>query len=98
MTPGVTALPLPAGRGPPASPAALPRASRVGMIRIFGRDPEFVRGQLDATLLELAHERRPDAGGLEEPLDLAVRDAGLLEREDILHQDLVVLDAEDLRD
>ena len=47
---------------------------------------------------EAAHERGPDAGRLEVALDLAVLDAGLLEGEDVLGQDLVVLDPVDLGD
>ena len=82
-------------RGPRAEPA-LQRSCRV--VRVLGRDPELARRQLDTGPLELAHERRPDAGRLQGALDLAVAVPGLDEAEDVLGEDLVVLDPVDLGD
>jgi len=54
--------------------------------------------QLDATILELPHERRTNSGRLEPAFDLPVVEARLLIGEDFLRQDLVVLDPVDLGD
>src|SRR3972149_3738621 len=53
---------------------------------------------MDAHHLELLDELGPDAGRLEASLDLAVKDARLLEDEDVLHDDDVALHALDLGD
>ena len=84
------------GLGVTAQPAALARSR--GLLRIRWRDAELALRKLDAGLLELLHERRPDAGRDELALDLAVLHPGLLEHEDVLGQDLVVLDPVDLGD
>src|SRR5207253_6715722 len=63
--------------------------------RIDRRDAELTRRESDPVGLEDAHERRPDAGRLELADHLAVLERGLLEGEDVLHQDLVVLDPVD---
>ena len=54
--------------------------------------------EVDAHDLELLDELRPDAGRLEAALDLAFDDAGLLEDEDVLHDDDVAFHALDLGD
>src|SRR3989442_12355066 len=48
---------------------------------------EDVRRELDAGGVELRHELRADAGGPQAADDLAVDVAGLLEDEDVLHDD-----------
>ena len=48
--------------------------------------------------LELLDELGPDPGRLEAALDLALDDAGLLEDEDVLHDDDVTFHALDLGD
>src|SRR4029078_6774757 len=79
-----------------AAPAALPGAD--GLLRVLRRDAVLAGRQLDAGLLELRHERRADAGGLELADDLPVDEVPLLELEDVLGQDIVVLHPLDLRD
>src|SRR5574340_1587096 len=54
--------------------------------------------QVDAHHLELLDELGADAGRLQTALDLAVEHAGLLEDEDVLHDDDVTLHALDLGD
>src|SRR3954467_13928547 len=65
---------------------------------ILSRDAELARRQVDTLCLGPAHERRPHATRLKGALDPAVVEAGLLEREDVLDEDLVVVDPVDLGD
>src|SRR6478752_230326 len=62
------------------------------------REAEEARRQVDAHDLELLDELRPDPGRLEPALDLALDDAGLLEDEDVLHDDDIAFHALDLGD
>src|SRR5262245_28623716 len=62
------------------------------------RVAEEARRQMDAHHLELLDELRPDARRLEPALDLAFDDTGLLEDEDVLHDDDVAFHALDLGD
>src|SRR5450759_3944914 len=79
-------------------PSPLPLAGRAWSRGVLGRDAEFPGRQLDPVGLELPHERRPDPGRLEYPLDLSVSYTGLLEGEDVLGEDFVVFDPVDLGD
>src|ERR1044071_4171710 len=60
------------------------------------REAEQARWQVDAHHLELLDELGADAGRLEPSLDLALDDPGLLEHEDVLHDDDVAFHALDL--
>src|SRR3990172_1180788 len=62
------------------------------------REPEEALGQVDALDFETVYELGADAGRLEATLDLAVEDAGLLEDEDVLHDDDITFHALDLGD
>src|SRR5438309_5744968 len=56
-------------------------------------------GQVNAVGLQAIEADRPGAAGAEAAQDLAARaDAAALELEDVLHVDLIVLDADDLGD
>src|SRR6478752_339913 len=61
-------------------------------------EAEEARRQMDAHHLELLDELRSDAGRLEAALDLAFDDTGLLEDEDVLHDDDVAFHPLDLGD
>src|SRR5215208_281247 len=80
------------------APASLRLADRARSSLVLGRDPEFTRRQRDPVPLELGHERRPDTRRPQLTLDSTLPERGLLEREDVLGQDLVVLDPVDLGD
>src|SRR3954465_8898540 len=62
------------------------------------REAEDVRCHVDAHDLELLDELGPDAGWLQAALDLAFDDPGLLEDEDILHDDDVTFHPLDFGD
>src|SRR3954469_20173467 len=88
------------------APAATAATANVmtGTVRSPSRsvaEAEEARRQMDAHHLELLDELGADAGRLEATLDLALDDAGLLEDEDVLHDDDVAfhpLDLGDVRD
>src|SRR5437868_12123338 len=61
-------------------------------------EAEEARRQVDPHDLELLDELRADAGRLQATLDLALDDAGLLEDEDVLHDDDVAFHPLDLGD
>src|SRR4051812_20871367 len=80
-------------------PAARAATTRVtGMCVVLVGEAEDAVREMDAHRLELLDELRPDAGGLQAALDLAVDDAGLLENEHVLHDDGVALHPLYLRD
>src|SRR2546423_2985825 len=62
------------------------------------REAEDVRRHVDAHDLELLDELGPDAGRLQAALDLAFDDTGLLEDEDILHDDDITFHTLDFGD
>src|SRR5512141_3426713 len=85
-----------------ASAAAPATARIVGFTRALlpslVREAEEAGWEVDPLDLELLDELGPDPGRLEPALDLALDHAGLLEDEDVLHDDDVALHPLDLGD
>src|SRR6202795_1694126 len=81
-----------------ATPASASVVGSTGLVLLPGRlvrEPEQAGRKVDAHDLELLEELGPDPGRLEPALYLALDHAGLLEDEDILHDDDVAFHALD---
>src|SRR6476660_4858662 len=81
----------------PAMTSAIVSTGQCSLACLVG-EPEESGREIDPHDLELLDELRPDAGRLEPALDLAFDDTGLLEDEDVLHDDDVTFHALDLGD
>src|SRR3954454_1601304 len=81
-----TAIRMIASAATPAMTSAIVSTGQYSLPCLVG-EPEETGREIDSHDLELFDELRPDPCRLEPALDLAFDDAGLLEHEDVLHDD-----------
>src|SRR3954452_16970862 len=81
-----TAIRMIASAATPAMTSAIVSTGQYSLPCLVG-EPEEAGREIDPHDLELLDELRPDPCRLEPALDLAFDDAGLLEHEDVLHDD-----------